>query len=175
MEGKWQKQFALAVPAAIGESMMATPQLLKAGNVDYLVYDFLAEITMSIMARARANKPEMGYATDFITGVLKPNLQDIAAQGVKVLTNAGGVNPEAVVRRRALIAEQGLDLKVAVVLGDDLLAQGAELGAVGYSDMFSGEVFRKLKNLPALMPIWAVFRLLKRWMPVPILSLPDAV
>ena len=78
-----------------GESMMATPQLLKAGNVDYLVYDFLAEITMSIMARARANKPEMGYATDFITGVLKPNLQDIAAQGVKVLTNAGGVNPEA--------------------------------------------------------------------------------
>ena len=42
-----------------GESMMATPQLLKAGNVDYLVYDFLAEITMSIMARARANKPEI--------------------------------------------------------------------------------------------------------------------
>ena len=107
---------------------------------------------------------------------MKPNLQDIAAQGVKVLTNAGGVNPESCgAAARALIAEQGLDLKVAVVLGDDLLAQGAELGAVGYSDMFSGEAFRKLKNLPALMPIWAVFRLLKRWMPVPILSLPDAV
>jgi len=132
-----------------GESMMATPQLLKAGNVDYLVYDFLAEITMSIMARARANKPEMGYATDFITGVLKPNLQDIAAQGVKVLTNAGGVNPEACgAAARALIVEQGLDLKVAVVLGDDLLAQGAELG--GYSDMFSGEAFPEVEKLASV-------------------------
>ena len=130
-----------------GESMMATPQLLKSGNVDYLVYDFLAEITMSIMARARASRPEMGYATDFITGVLKPNLRDIAAQGVKVLTNAGGVNPEAcAAAARALIGEQGLDLKVAVVLGDDLLAQGEGLSAVGYSDMFSGEAFPEVEK-----------------------------
>ena len=62
-------------------NMMATPQLLKNGNIDYLVYDFLAEITMSIMARAR-QQTEMG-ATDFITGVLKPNLQDIAVQRSK--------------------------------------------------------------------------------------------
>ena len=134
-----------------GESMMATPQLLKSGNVDYLVYDFLAEITMSIMARARASKPEMGYATDFITGVLKPNLRDIAAQGVKVLTNAGGVNPEACgAAARALIGEQGLDLKVAVVLGDDLLAQGEGLSAGGYSDMFSGEAFPEVEKLASV-------------------------
>ncbi len=134
-----------------GESMMATPQLLKAGNVDYLVYDFLAEITMSIMARARANKPEMGYATDFITGVLKPNLRDIAERGVKVLTNAGGVNPESCgAAARALIAKQGLDLKVAVVLGDDLLTQSAELGAAGYPDMFSGEAFPEIEKLASI-------------------------
>ena len=78
-----------------GESMMATPQLLQVEGMDYLVYDFLAEITMSILARARAAKPEMGYATDFISGVLKPNLREIADKKVKILTNAGGVNPEA--------------------------------------------------------------------------------
>ena len=78
-----------------GESMMATPQLLEVEGMDYLVYDFLAEITMSILARARATKPEMGYATDFITGVLQPNLREIADKKVKILTNAGGVNPEA--------------------------------------------------------------------------------
>ena len=81
----------------------------------------------------------MGYATDFISGVLKPNLKQIAAQGVKVLTNAGGVNPQACAAARALIAEQGLDLKVAVITGDGLLAQGAAL--TGYQDMFSGAAF----------------------------------
>lgn len=143
-----------------GESMMATPQLLKVAQLDYLVYDFLAEITMSIMARARIAKPEMGYATDFISGVLKPNLQQIAAQGVKVLTNAGGVNPTACgTAARALIAEQGLDLKVAVVSGDDLLAHSEILAetpagipesakfSAGFKDMFSGADFPGRKKL----------------------------
>ena len=67
-----------------------------------------------------------------------------------MLTNAGGVNPELGAAARALIAEQGLDLKVAVVLGDDLLAQGAELGAVGYSDMFSGEAFPEVEKLASV-------------------------
>ena len=120
-----------------GESMMVTPQLLQVEGMDYLVYDFLAEITMSILARARAAKPEMGYATDFITGVLKPNLREIAEKKVKILTNAGGVNPEACgVAARALIKEAGLDLKVAVVSGDDLLARAQEFAPM--QDMFSG-------------------------------------
>lgn len=120
-----------------GESMMATPQLLQVEGMDYLVYDFLAEITMSILARARAAKPEMGYATDFISGVLKPNLREIAEKKVKILTNAGGVNPEACgAAARALIAEAGLDLKVAVVSGDDLLARAQEFATS--TDMFSG-------------------------------------
>ena len=123
-----------------GESMMATPQLLQVEGLDYLVYDFLAEITMSIMARARASRPEAGYATDFITGVLKPNLRDIADKKVKILTNAGGVNPQSCgAAARALIAEMGLNLKVAVITGDDLLAARDTL--TNYRDMFSGAAF----------------------------------
>ena len=120
-----------------GESMMATPQLLQVEGMDYLVYAFLAEITMSILARARAAKPEMGYATDFISGVLKPNLREIADKKVKILTNAGGVNPEACgAAARELIKEAGLDLKVAVVTGDDLLDRAQDFAAM--QDMFSG-------------------------------------
>lgn len=120
-----------------GESMMATPQLLQVEGMDYLVYDFLAEITMSILARARAASPEMGYATDFISGVLKPNLREIADKKVKILTNAGGVNPEACgAAARELIKEAGLDLKVAVVTGDDLLDRAQDFAAM--QDMFSG-------------------------------------
>ena len=120
-----------------GESMMATPQLLQVEGMDYLVYDFLAEITMSILARARANNPEAGFATDFISGVLKPNLREIAEKKVKILTNAGGVNPAACgAAARALIAEAGLDLKVAVISGDDLLA--ARDSFADKKDMFSG-------------------------------------
>jgi hypothetical protein len=120
-----------------GESMMATPQLMQVEGMDYLVYDFLAEITMSILARARAAKPEMGYATDFISGVLKPNLREIADKKVKILTNAGGVNPEACgAAARELIKEAGLDLKVAVVTGDDLLDRAQDFAAM--QDMFSG-------------------------------------
>jgi len=132
-----------------GESMMATPQLLQVAGLDYLVYDFLAEITMSIMARARASRPEAGYATDFITGVLKPNLRDIADKKVKILTNAGGVNPQSCgAAARALIAEMGLDLKVAVISGDDLLANGDQLTA--YKDMFSGVEFPAVDKLASV-------------------------
>ena len=120
-----------------GESMMATPQLLQVEGMDYLVYDFLAEITMSILARARSNNPDAGFATDFITGVLKPNLREIAEKRVKILTNAGGVNPAACgAAARALIAEAGLDLKVAVISGDDLIDRNTDFG--DKKDMFSG-------------------------------------
>ena len=122
-----------------GDSGMATPQFLKAGGIDYIVYDYLAEITMSIMARARAKDPNAGYARDFVSVVMKQNLSEIARQGVKIISNAGGVNPRACGEAlRALITDQGLDLKVAVVLGDDLIEQKDELSP---TEMFSGESF----------------------------------
>ncbi len=91
-----------------GESAMATPQLLAAGGLDYIVFDYLAEITMSILARAKQKDPNAGYAKDFVTAILQPNLKEIARQGVKIIANAGGVNPQSCgAAVRALIAGQG--------------------------------------------------------------------
>ena len=131
-----------------GDAAMATPQLLRAGGLDYIVYDYLAEITMSILARARAEKPETGYATDFVSLALKPNLAEIARQKVKIIANAGGVNPEACAAAvRALLAERGMALKVAAVTGDDLMAQKEELARTAPAEMFSGEAFPEAKRL----------------------------
>jgi hypothetical protein len=121
---------------------MATPQLLAAGNVDYLVYDYLAEITMSILARARARSDAAGFAADFITAAMQPNLDEIARQGVKVITNAGGLNPHACAAAlRALIRDRNLGLRVGVVYGDDLSERAATLASSGPREMFSGTAF----------------------------------
>lgn len=134
-----------------GESDMALPQFLRDGDVDYVVFDYLAEITMSIMARARAKDPARGYAGDFVSAVLKPNLQALADQNVKVLSNAGGVNPIACGNAvRAIIAEAGLSLKVAVVSGDDLLDRAATLRAAGHREMFSDESFPDIHKLASI-------------------------
>ncbi|MEO0614751.1 MAG: acyclic terpene utilization AtuA family protein [Pseudomonadota bacterium] len=134
-----------------GETAMSTAQLLGDPDLDYLVYDYLAEITMSILARARAGDPGLGYATDFVTAVLAPNIEAIASKGVRVISNAGGVNPEACAKAvRMLIAERGLDLKVGVVTGDDLTARAAEFADAGVTEMFSGAAFPNVERLASI-------------------------
>lgn len=134
-----------------GEALHATPQLLAGGELDYLVFDYLAEITMSIMARARAKDAAQGYATDFVTGVMAPHLKDIAARKVKVISNAGGVNPAACgAAVRALVKKAGLDLKVAVVEGDDLLERAAEFAAGSHQEMFSGGTFPPVDKIASI-------------------------
>lgn len=131
-----------------GDAARATPQLLNSDGLDYIVYDYLAEITMSIMARARAKDEAKGYAGDFVTAAMAPNLQLIAERGIKVISNAGGVNPRACVNAlRAVIAEQGLNLKVACVLGDDLVERKEELQSQGITEMFSGADFPPLDKV----------------------------
>ncbi|GAB5450843.1 MAG: DUF1446 domain-containing protein [Halioglobus sp.] len=123
-----------------GDAARATPQLLGSDGLDYIVYDYLAEITMSIMARARAKDESRGYATDFVNAAMKPNLKLIAERGVKVISNAGGVNPASCVAAlQAEIEAQGLDLKVACVAGDDLFDARERL--TDRTEMFSGEHF----------------------------------
>lgn len=101
-----------------GDSPAAVPQLLAAG-VNYLVFDFLAELTMSLLASAQAKDPKAGYATDFVQ-IVAENLPAIMAQNVKVISNAGGVNPRACA---AVLKERsealGLTPRIAVVTGDD--------------------------------------------------------
>ena len=134
-----------------GDAARATPQLLDVPGLDYIVYDYLAEITMSIMARARAQDDSKGYAVDFVSAAMKPNLAKIAGRGIKVISNAGGVNPLACADAlRNLIAEQGLDLSVACVVGDDLMGAAAKLAAAGATEMFSGEPFPALEKLQSI-------------------------
>lgn len=124
-----------------GDSSVGAPQLVAAG-VDYLVFDYLAELTMSILAAARGKNPELGYATDFVTVTMKAILKDVVANNIRVISNAGGVNPQACAQAiRALAAEQGVAVKVAVVLGDDVMP---------LVDALRGEDVRELQTGAAL-------------------------
>lgn len=123
-----------------GDTNTAAFQLVHLTYINYLVFDYLSEITMSIMAKAKMVEPKHGYALDFVSRVMAPLLKKIAEKKIKVISNAGGVNPMAC--RDALqkiIKEYGLDLKVAVVLGDDLLPQHEYLKQQNIREMFSGE------------------------------------
>lgn len=105
---------------AWGDSPRAIPQLLNA-RPNYLMMDYLAEVTMSLLARARMKDPDRGFPPDFIA-YLQPWLKEIAANGVKVISNAGGVNPSGCkAALEALCAGLDVPLRVAMVEGDDVL------------------------------------------------------
>ncbi|MBO9648965.1 MAG: DUF1446 domain-containing protein [Variovorax sp.] len=123
-----------------GDSAIATPQLLAVPDMQYLVYDYLAETTMSILARARAKDPALGYATDFVHAAMAPNLAAICEKGVRVIANAGGLNPQAC--RDALneaASKQGLSPRIAIVTGDDVMPQFEQLRSQGVVDLHTGE------------------------------------
>src|ERR1035437_4619406 len=122
-----------------GDSSVACAQLVRRGQVDYLVFDYLAELTMSILAAARAKAPDAGYATDFVDVAMKSVIRDIGDKGIKVVSNAGGVNPAGCAEALAKLAEEtGVKLRIAIVEGDDVLPRMAELRAAGVREMYSG-------------------------------------
>ena len=123
-----------------GDTSRAARQLLDDGDgVDYLVSDYLAEITMALLARARAKDPATGYVPDVVES-LKPILADLAQSRTKVVTNGGALNPRDCARvLQESVHELGLPLKVAAVEGDDLTPRLGEILATKPKEMATGE------------------------------------
>ena len=125
-----------------GDNVDAPVELLRRGPIDYIGMDYLAEVTLSIMMRQKLKNPELGYATDFIDFVRRV-LPEAKERNVKILSNAGGLNPRAC---RAKIFEVARELgvsgvRVGVVEGDDVLPRLPELIAAGHpmENMDTGE------------------------------------
>lgn len=118
-----------------GDTETAAAQLIRHGDIDYLVADYLAEITLSIMAGQKLKDPSQGYARDFVQ-TIAPLLSDIRDRGIRVLANAGGVNPVACRDALQTLCDRaGVPLRIALVLGDDVLPQARDLRAGDIREM----------------------------------------
>lgn len=148
-----------------GDSRLGAVQLVQAEPaIDYLVFDYLAETTMAILAAARLKKPELGYATDFVDSAMKSVLPQAMAKGIKVIANAGGINPEGCATAlRAMARDMGLNPRIAVVNGDDVSALLPALRAEGVTDMFNGTALpEKILSANAYLGAWPIVEALRR-------------
>ena len=131
-----------------GDSLEAPVQQVRRGPIDYLTLDYLAEVTMSILQKQRARDPRAGYARDFV-GMIERVLPELIERNIKVVANAGGVNPDACrdavseVARRARLSGR---FQIGVVAGDDLM--------IRLDDYLSRGV--ELKNLDTNEPLSVV-------------------
>lgn len=117
----------------LGDRFTALAEVLDGDPVDVLTADYLAEITLAGLAAVHARDGRKGYVDSFVAQV-RPHLARIAERGLKLVTNAGGFHPQALAAHlRGLIAEAGLDLHVAHVEGDNLLARLPEIRAQGHA------------------------------------------
>lgn len=124
--------------AYMGDSAFGAIQLCAAQGLQYLTFDFMSEITMPAMALARQADPQAGYAGTFVHATIPAIAAHCRAHGIRLVANAGGVNPHACARAvEARLAEMGLNLSVAVVHGDDVL-ENAEAERASVRDFYTG-------------------------------------
>ncbi len=132
-----------------GDLQRAPVDQVRNGEIDYMMLDYLAEVTMSIMQKQKMKDPKLGYAKDLIS-VFDEILPDIVRKKITVITNGGGVNPLAC--RDAIFAvakKHGItNLKIGVVYGDDILGKIDELAAAGMKleNMESGEALSTVRK-----------------------------
>ena len=122
-----------------GDTTTAASQLVNLGDIDYLVFDYLAEMTMSILARAKSKNNELGYAIDFIHHI-GPLLNIIKEKNIKVISNAGGLNLHSC--RDALskiLKDQNIDFKIAIIEGDNILYKQDYLKSISINELDTNE------------------------------------
>jgi len=124
-----------------GDSLEAPLEQIRRGPIDYLTLDYLAEVTMSILQKQKSRDPRTGYARDFVDMIAR-GAPDIASRGIKIVANAGGVNPEAC-REAVAKALNRHGIKIGVVAGDDILQRLEDLTSRGV----------ELKNLDTGEPL----------------------
>ncbi|MDX2121213.1 MAG: acyclic terpene utilization AtuA family protein [Gemmatimonadota bacterium] len=133
-----------------GDWLEAPVRQVQGGPIDYLMMDYLAEVTMSIMQKQKSRDPKYGYARDFVP-LMERILPDIAAKGIKVTSNAGGVNPRACAEAvRDVARKLGLagQVRIALVSGDDILPRLDDLLARGHElrDMDTGRPLSDIRD-----------------------------
>lgn len=105
-----------------GDTPLACAQLLQHPSLDYIVFDYLAEVTMTLLAKQKQKDPSSGYTNDFVSDVIVPHLKEIKSRNIRLISNAGGMNPLSLKEKIAEVArEQGINLKIVCVLGDDII------------------------------------------------------
>ena len=127
-----------AATAFFNDSRMGIAQLLsKADRLDYIIFDFLAESVMGGLGRGMANGTGQGFASDFAPGYILPHLQTLLDRRIRIVANAGGLNPAACAEDLRRGAEAlGLSVRIGVVEGDNLTAQVSEIVGPDTRDMF---------------------------------------
>jgi hypothetical protein len=132
-----------------GDDLDAPRRQVEGGQIDYLMLDYLAEVTMSILQKQRERDPSLGYARDFV-GAMESILPAVLDKGVKVVANAGGVNPRACAEAVRSVGAQrrGSKLRIGVVTGDDLLGRLDDLIAHGHdlANMETGEPLSTVRD-----------------------------
>ena len=131
-----------------GDLLTAPVEQVRRGQIDYLMLDYLAEVTMSILQKQRARNPEMGYARDFVD-LMREILPDIVEKNIKVMANAGGVNVRGCAEAVKKVAEElGLKVKIGIIEGDDIMPKLDEWMANGvqFINMDTGESLKSIRD-----------------------------